>query len=252
MGKLGKGCLLGLIIVAIMTGALFAAPQSAVLEPKEERLNKETNNLNVLFVGVDREKLKMIALYTIDHEVSWRSAAIFIPIKTAVGNAVKTALLQDIYSQEGVAGVVKVLEEQLEVNISYYIKVDKAVLVKVAAIIDPIYAAGQPVDIANLFDMAVTPYDDYILGELVKEFSKPAVFFLALPEIFFSFRKHISTDFAITPSNLYLHYKIATGIKPSLLKKTIITGYDYYDRGKWMRVIPEDTWKRIVYRLTRE
>ncbi|MBS4024201.1 MAG: hypothetical protein KGZ96_00840 [Clostridia bacterium] len=219
----------------------------------EQRLNKKTDNLNVLFVGVGDGELKMACLYSIDYQETWRSAAIFFPNRTTVALPGEGAsnMLYRIYQDKGVEGLVKALEDKLEVDINYYIKVDRKVLQKVAEIIDPIYVEGEEIDITNLFDMEVTPHDDYILGELVKQFRKPTVYFFSLPELFFSFRKYISTDFAITPSNLYFHFKVATGIDPALLTKTILSGWDYYHQGEWIRVIPEDTWKNIVHRLTK-
>lgn len=216
-----------------------------------QHLNKETDNLNVLFIGIAEEQLKMVSLYSIDYQETWRSAAMFFPTRTQVEKAGEAILLEEIYTQEGVGGLTETLEQQLEIKVDYHIKVDRQVLVRVAEIIDPIYVEGEQVDIANLFDMEVTPHDDYILGELVKQFRKPSVFFFSLPELFISFRRYISTDFAITPSNLYLHYKVATGIDPTLLTKIIVPGHDYYRHDGWIRVIPEDTWKNIVYRLTK-
>jgi hypothetical protein len=234
--------------------AAAALGMSALSPVREQRLNRETDNLNVLFAGIGDEELMMVALYSIDYQETWRSAAIFFPVRatTAFPGQEAEHMLYRIYQAEGVEGLVKALEEKLEVKINYYIEVDRKILIRVAEIIDPIYVEGEAVDITNLFDMEVTPHDDYILGELVKQFRKPAVYFFALPELFFSFRRYISTDFAITPSNLYLHFKVARGIDPSLLTKTIVSGWDYYHRGEWIRVIPEDVWKNIVYRLTKE
>jgi hypothetical protein len=233
--------------------ALDGLNDSAFTPINQQRLNKETDNLNVLFVGVGDGELKMVCLYSIDYQETWRSAAMFFPNRTTVGLPGRDAgsILAGIYEAKGVEGLVKALEDKLEVSINYYIKVDRKVLQKVAAIIDPIYVEGEQVDITTLFDMKVTPHDDYILGELVKQFRKPAVYFFALPELFFSFRKYISTDFAITPTNLYFHFKVASGINPSLLTKTIVSGWNYHHQGEWVWVIPEDTWKNIVHRLTK-
>ncbi|MDW7675763.1 MAG: hypothetical protein SCK28_14635 [Bacillota bacterium] len=216
-----------------------------------EKLNQETENLNVLFIGVGDGELKMVSLYSIDHEDTWGSAAIFFPTVTTVAEGTSPLLLKDIYKQKGVDGIVLALEDKLEVAINYHIRVDREVLTKVAEIIDPIYVEGEEVDIHNLFDMEVSEHDDYILGQLVSQFRKPSVFFFSLPELFFSFRRHISTDFAITPSNLYLHYRVARNIEIEQLTKTIVSGWDYYYQGETVRIIPEDTWKNVVYRLTK-
>lgn len=226
------------------------AKQEAV--KKVERLNRETDNLNVLFIGVGDDELSMVSLYTIDHQHSWRSAAIFFPVKTVVTTQEKPTFLAEIYQNHGTADLVAALEQQLEVNIDYHVKVDRQVLKRLDQIIAPIYIDGEKVDITNLFDMTVTPYDDYIIGQLVEQLRQPSVYFFTLPELFVTFRRHIATDFPITPNNLYLHYQIARGIDPHKLTKTIVSGKDYFMAGEVVRQVSEDTWKNIIYRLTKE
>ena len=230
---------------------LLASPKPP--EKGQVELNAQTDNLNVLFIGVAEEELLMVSLYSIDYRDTWGSAAIFFPTRTvAAGSRASSSLatLGDIYQQGGVEALTDALEEKLRLEIDYHIRVDRQVLKRVAEIIDPIYVEGEEVDIHNLFDMEVTPHDDYILGELVKRLRQPSVYFFSLPELFISFRRHISTDFAITPSNLYLHYQIARQIRPELVHKTILTGNSYYHQGRLVQELPEEVWSNVVYNTT--
>lgn len=212
--------------------------------------NTETDNLNVLFVGIDDDQLKMVSMYSINHNNDFNSAAIFFPTYTLVNTNKSLEKLTDVYKRAGAPGITEVLSDKLEINIDYHILVHQGILTEVAKMIDPIYVAGEEVDLTNLFDMGITPHDDEILGKLVQEFRKPQVFFFSLPELFFSFRRHISTDFVITPSNLYLHYRIARGINADAVTKIIADGIDFTHQDKQFRLITDDTWRNIVYRNT--
>ncbi len=222
----------------------------AVMPPREfiphRRLNRQTDNLNVLFVGVDRQQLKMVALYSINSSNNFNSGAVFFPVHTCFGG--KT--LAEIYAGEGVKKIERLLEEELEIDIAYYVRMDKRVLSEVETFLAPIVVDGRQVEITNLFAMEVTPHDEEIIGELLRQLTRPSVYFVRLPQLVLAFKKYMDTDFQLTLENLILHFQIARRINTHKINKVIAGGDTKLLNGKKVLVVPDSILKNIVYQIT--
>ncbi len=219
--------------------------------PREEvqHLNRETDNLNILFLGLVEDQLKMAAVYSINHQDRMQSAAIFFPIRALVpGTGVSLA---DYYQLKGTAELEKVLEKILEVDIKYYLTIDAKVLDQVEKIIGPLVVDGKKIDLNQLFTMPAGSQDELVLGELLRRFCRPEVYFRHLPGLVKTAQRYITTDFPLTPENLWVHYQIASRIKPEELRKKIIPGTSLrLEKGLGWQ-LSDLVAKRVVYDLTR-
>ena len=237
-----------------VSGEVLSRPpetqQIALMPPKQlpnPHLNKSTDNLNVLFVGVAGQELKMVTVYSIDINGSFKSGAVFFPVNTYL----KGSTLEKHFQYNGVSYVQKLLEDELEIDISYYVKMDKKILSEVKTFIDPIIVDNKVIDIENLFNMKVTPQDEEILGKLMEQLTKPEVYFLQLPKLVFVFRKYMETDFRPNLENLKQHFKIARNIDTSGIIKVIAGGRKESVGDTTVWIVPETILKNIVYQVTK-
>ncbi|WP_366923723.1 hypothetical protein MFMK1_000636 [Metallumcola ferriviriculae] len=210
------------------------------------KLNRETDNLNVLFVGVDGEQLEMVAVYSINNRENFNSGAVFFPVNTYFSG--KT--LTETFRQKGVGGVRAILQTEMEVDISYFVLMDKRILAEVDSFLKPIVVNGEEVDINNLFKMEVTPNDEEILGQLMTQLTKPSVYFLRLPKLLIAFNRYMETDFRPTLDNLRLHFEIASHIDTKQINKVIAGGQGRYLNGQKVWVVPDTVLKNVVYQIT--
>lgn len=218
-------------------------------EPENKHLNTQSNNLNVLFLGVDGDKLLMCSLYSINYRDKMQSGAVFTPTFSLVPGESYT--FAQLYRREGVSGVKKVLEKEMEVHIAYHILIQRAVFDEIEKFIDPIYIDGEKVNLADLFTMKVGPKDQEILGALMREFTKPGTFFIDLPRLIFSAKKYVSTDFKINPKNLMLHYKIARGVDTTKITKVILPGRTKLIGGQKHYELLTYPLQNTIYEITR-
>ncbi len=225
--------------------------QQVALMPPDKlpnpHLNKTTDNLNVLFIGVESQELKMVTVYSIDISGSYKSGAVFFPVNTYL----KGSTLENHFQDNGVSYIQKLLEDELEIDISYYVTMDKKILSEVKTFIDPIVVDNKVIDIENLFTMKVTPRDEEILGKLMEQLTKPQVYFLQLPKLVFVFRKYMETDFRPNLTNLKQHFKIARNIDTSGIIKVIAGGRKVAVVDGTVWIVPDTILKNIVYQVTK-
>lgn len=239
----------------ITHGSPGAGPTSPAVNPEalstSRKQNQQTDNLNVLFIGADGKRLLMTSVYSINHhQTKMKSGAIFFPNHTLLQETGYPGTLEDIFRRDGPVEIMGLLEKALEIDIAYYVRIDKAVLREVEKFIDPIYVDGEKIELENLFDMQVTPKDQEILGALMEELTKPKVYFINLPRLVAAFRKYLETDFPINPSNLVLHYRIARNVDMDHITKVVLRGTNYRWRGKIVQVVPMEILRNIVYKVT--
>ncbi|KKM10760.1 hypothetical protein SY88_11765 [Clostridiales bacterium PH28_bin88] len=222
--------------------------QPAQLAPNLPLRNRETDNLNVLFLGADGDQLLMTAVYSINYKEDFRSGAVFFPVRTALD---RTSPLESVFREAGPKALVPLLEEALSVDIAYYVRIDRRVLSEVKKFVNPIVVDGQEVELENLFTMEISPRDDRILGALLAELTRPRVYFIHLPALVLAFHRYLETDFAINPENLWLHYRIAREVDTAAIPKVVAWGTVTLQAGEPVLLIPSTWLGGIIYDLTK-
>lgn len=219
------------------------------LTTANKHLNSQTDNMNVLFIGVDQGKLLACSIFTINHQDKLQAGGVFVP--TFARPLGYNLTFAQIYEKLGVKGLKKVLEKEMEIKIEIYYAIEREILKQIEKYINPIYIAGKQVELYNLFTMAATPEDEKILGALVRELTSPKVFFTKLPLLLADAKKYISTDFKINPKNLLLHYRIITGIDNTKVKKIILPTQKKIARGKLYHEIHSYHLQNTIYEITK-
>ncbi|MGF7184796.1 hypothetical protein GGQ84_000881 [Desulfitispora alkaliphila] len=230
-------------LIFVFLFLLFMAIPVTVIEANSNSGAKQ-DNLNILFLGVDQDQLEMISVYSVEQGGGYASRAYFFPVTSLAKTNRSLETFADVYASEGVESIVEILGHRLATDIDYHVVVDQQILSKVGSIIGPIVVNQEEIDIEELFSLS-TPYDDQILGEMLSSFKSPQVFFVQLPELFVAFRDHISTDFAITPTNLYTHYQLTRRIDVSKLQKVVVRVIDFEYEERKLCVIPQEQWISI-------
>ena len=220
--------------------------QEYEIEKPLPKRNKETDNLNILFIGADKDKLLMTAIYSIDYkdkEKNLKSGSVFFPKSTVVKYNGQSYTLQGLYNRYPDKDygyiLVEILEELLEVEIAYHVHMDKAVLQEANKILDPIIVNEERINIEDIFEIPATNQDHEVLGQLMKQLTRPTTYFYKLPALVIKSSRHMDTDFPLTPENLLLHFRIAREVKMEAIQKVILD-----------QDCPQDILKDIIYTIT--
>lgn len=236
-----------LFIAGLLWGAFFLFAYNPA-GAGSTSLNGQTDNLNVLFIGFEDDRLAMVAIYSINHRDQFQSGAVFFPLHGEVPGQ-KMDFWQ-YYREKGLLNLRQVLEESLDISIAYHVTIKNSIMDEVEKIIGPLTVNGRKIDLKGIFTMAPSPQDEEMLGELVRRLTRSEVYFWHLPRLCLTARHHISTDFPLTLDNLWLHYRIASQIKTQSLKKFILPlEYRFSREGiRWQ--FREELLKRIIHDLT--
>lgn len=212
--------------------------------------NKGLNNYNIMFFGIEDNKLQMLTVYSINKENKWQSGTVFIPTDSLVPGT-KYQYLADYFYQNGPEKVEQLVEEAMEINIDYYVEVDRNLLLEVEPFLEPIYVKGERVNLAQLFTKEITPEDEIILASLLKNLTQSSIYFGVLPKLVLTCKEYINTDFELSWTNLWVHYQIAKNIDTTAVKKKIISGkYLVLNKNKYW--IPnQEAWWNTVYEVTK-
>lgn len=225
-----------------------------VPEKKEEvsipHHNKELKNINIMFLGIEDDKLKMFSVYSINKENNWKSGTVFVPTNTLIPGT-KDTTVSELFYQEGPEEIKKVLEENMEIEIAYYVKVDRNLMSEVEPYIEPIYIDGEKINLARLFTMEITPKDEVILASLLKRFTNPSIYFGLLPKLVWTCKQYIETDFNLTWSNLFIHYEIAKNIDTTAVTKKVLPGKPEKVKGKLLWIPSQQAWLNSLYEVTK-
>lgn len=207
----------------LIVGTLWVALSFQLLGQTEAlgaTQNRETNNLNVLFIGFAEERLEMISIYSINHQDQMQSGAVFIPVQALLPD--ENLSFREYYQKHGLNSLKEKLADQLAIRIAYHVVVKNSIMDEVEKMIGIITVAGEQIDLKELFTMAPTPQDELILGELVQRLTRPEIYFWHLPRLCLVAQRHIATDFPLTVENLWLHYRIASQIPTDRIQKIIL------------------------------
>lgn len=208
--------------------------------------NGQTDNLNILFIGADRDRLLMTAIYSINYkgkDKNFKSGSVIFSANMQVMHDGKNYVLRELFKDLGEYEYSRVmreiLEELMNIHIAYHIIIDKAVLIEAERIIEPIVIDGQKINLEDIFEMPPSDKDEIILGQLMEQFTSPATFFSKLPALVFRSSRYIKTDFPLTSENLRLHFRIARNVNMDEINKVNL--------GK---NTPEDILRDIIYQIT--
>lgn len=212
----------------------------------DKHLNKLTNNTNILCLGINEKKLEMVSVYSINKE-NKKSAGIFLPTRTSVLVNGNLLTLAEIYREYGVKNLKKIISQCMEIEIPYYMEIDKNGLVQLSELIGPIYVENENIDIPHLFERPVSPNDDQILQSLAQEITKPQMV-LNYPKLIRIFINNVKSDVQI--GGLWDLYNIFKGLNHSELKKVILWGKKANINGKETYLIAPYDWHNTVYKAT--
>ncbi len=232
----------GLLLAGLLWAAFISAPVFA----------QKTDNLNVLFLGFEASKLEMIAVYSINHQQQMQSGALFVPVQALVPG--ETQNFRDYYQHRGIKPLQNKIAKMLDIKIAYHVIIDNQIMGEAEKIIGTIHVDGKRVDLKKLFTTPAGPKDEQILGEIMRRFTKKDVYFWKLPLLISASRRYVTTDFPLTVENLWLHYRIATGIPTDQIKKTILPlSYALIegdDCSSYYWQLNEQDLKTAIYNLT--
>jgi hypothetical protein len=214
-----------------------------------KRLNKQTNNMNVLFIGVEKDKLLACSIFSINYSDQYQAGAVFLPTYATAPNYKYT--FAQIYKKVGVEGLKQIIEKEMAIDIELYYKVERELLKQLESYIAPIYINGEKIELYNLFTMAVSPQDEEILGALVRELLKPGVFFTKLPWLLLDAAKYITTNFKITIQNLKFHYNNIVNLDSQNITKVVLPTEKRTVGGKTFRQISPYHMLNTIYEVTK-
>lgn len=212
--------------------------------------NKGLDNYNIMFFGIEDGKLQMLTVYSINEKNNWKSGTVFIPTDTLVPGT-GDQYMADYFYRNGPEKVKQLVEKAMEIEISYYVKVDRNLLLEVESYIDPIYVDGEKINLAQLFTKEITPQDEIILASLLKNLTKPSVYFGVLPKLVLTCKQYITTDFELNWPNLWVHYQIAKNIDTTGVTKKIISGKYLMVKNQKYWIPTQEAWWNMVYEVTK-
>lgn len=221
--------------------------QSEVRKLKTDKhLNQETDNTNILCLGIADNQLEMISIYSINKS-NKKSAGIFLPTKISIKVNNELLTLRQVYSKYGIKNLKKILAQCLEVNIPYHMVVDKQGLIELSELIGPLYVENENIDIPNLFVKPVSEKDDLILQSLAKKITQPKMV-LQMPKLIKIFINNVQSDIGI--SGLWDLYDVFKNLNHSQLTKIVLWGEKIQMAGKEYRFIDPYDWHNVVYEMT--
>ncbi|HHU31966.1 MAG: hypothetical protein ACOX1Y_07395 [Zhaonellaceae bacterium] len=222
---------------------------SKLLTLNSQRLNKKTDNMNVLFIGVDKGKLLACSVFTINYKDKYQAGGVFLPTYSRPPKYKYS--FAEIYEKAGVEGLKQVIEKEMGIKIELYYSIERELLKQIETYIDPIYINNQKLEIYNLFTMAVSPQDEEILGALTRELLKPGVFFTKLPRLLLDATKYIKTDFKVTFQNLKFHYNNIVNLDTHNIKKQVLPTHKKVSGNKIYYEIDAYHLHNSIYEITR-
>lgn len=240
------------LIGLFMAGLLWVAFTFYAVPPAQsggQLRNWETNNLNVLFIGFEDEQLEMVSVYSINYRDEMQSAAIFFPVHALVPG--QDISFREYYHELGLKKLRQLVEDNLGIQIAYHVTIRNSIMDEVEEIIGPIIIEEKKMELSRIFTTPPTPQDQLVLGELVKRFTRPEVYFWRLPRLCLAAHRHVTTDFPLTAENLWFHYRIASQIPTVQIRKVILpTRLVATDKGP-VRQLDDTLLTRVIYDLTK-
>lgn len=222
-------------------------------KPKTVPLNSQTDNFNILLLGVDRDKLEMVSVYSINHHLKTtplKSVSLFFPTNSAFIYKGRKRGLEEIFASGGWESVAEVLEKEMYIGINYYVKIDRQALRDLEKYFDPIYVDGEKVEMETLFVRRTSNEDDRIIARILKQVLRPEVFFRYIPSLVFSIHRDIESNLSFSPRNLAFYYRIAKRLSTKRVEKIVLSGSTEWQDGNKVNIPPQEALACAIYRAT--
>lgn len=213
----------------------------------------KTDNLNVLFLGFESNKLEMISVYSVNHQDQMQSGAVFVPVQSLVPG--ETLVFRDYYKNQGINRLKDKIEKILDIKIAYHVIIDNQIMEEAEKITGPIMVEGKRIDLKKIFTAPAGPQDEQVLGQLMARFTQKEVYFWKLPLLIKAYKRYVTTDFPLTIENLLLHYRIASKIPTDKIKKVILPctfrPAEVGDRRIYFWQLDEEYLSEVIYSITK-
>lgn len=216
-------------------------------------LNTLTDNFNILLLGVDKEKLEMVCVYSINHHFKNppRSVSLFFPVNSVLQYKGKKETLDSIYAVGGWQALEEILEKEMFIDIAYYVKIDRQALRDLEQYFEPIYVDGEKVEMETLFVRRTSNKDDRIIARILKQVLRPEVFFRYIPSLVFGINRDIESNFNFTPQNLVFHYRLAKKLSTKRIEKIVLFGTTDWQEGRRVNIPRKEDLGSAIYLATR-
>lgn len=212
---------------------------------KDKHLNKKTDNTNLVILGVDKNELEVISIYSIN-ERNKKSAGVFLSTQTALKVGRDLLSLEDIYNKYGARSLKNLISKTMEIDIPYYMEVDKRGLVELSDIIGSVYVDEENVDVPNLFTKSPSSGDDAILQGLAKEVTKVKI--RDYPKLLAIFKNNVQSDLGV--QGVYSLYKIFKNLNHAELSKIVLGGEKIEKKGERLIIVAPYDWHNMIYQMT--
>lgn len=215
-------------------------------------LNNLTENFNILLLGVDKEKLEMVCVYSINHhfEDPPKSVSLFFPVNSLLQYKGKKETLDSIYAEGGWQALEEVLEKEMFIDIAYYVKIDRQALRDLEKYFEPIYVDGEKVQMETLFVRRTSNEDDRIIARILKQVLRREVFFRYIPSLVFGINRDIESNFSFTPQNLAFHYQLAKKLSTKRIEKIVLFGTTDWQEGRRVNIPRDEDLGSAIYLAT--
>ncbi|MFZ5641425.1 MAG: LCP family protein [Bacillota bacterium] len=216
--------------------------------PPNRYMNRTTDNINIMYFWTDGPQLKVISVTSFNKKT--RQAAIMvIPLHTRVSSDGST--LADLYLKEGRPGVKKLLEERLEISIPNFVHVNQEALRKLSDLIGSFTINGNTVTMADAFEQtaAGNRTDDREIVKAVGSRVLTPGIVLKVPKLLWIFTNDIRTNFS-TDQMIQL-FNLSRQMNLGEMRKITLPGTEYPYGGKPYLFVGSETWKNIIYDVTK-
>lgn len=244
----GKGQPSSRIAVKAASHQLSASPGHAPFP-----LNTRTENFNILLLGVDKDKLEMVCVYSINHHFKDppKSVSLFFPVNSLLQHKGEKKTLDRIYAVGGWQALEEVLEKKMFIDIAYYVKIDRQALRDLERYFEPIYVDGEKVEMETLFVRRTSDEDDRIIARILKQVLRREVFFRYIPSLVFGVSKDIESNFSFTPQNLVFHYHLAKKLSTKRVEKRVLFGTTDWQEGRRVNIPRDEDLGSAIYLATK-
>jgi len=243
-----------------------APPQTPVqtpvltLEEASTALNRETDSLNVMYIWTDDDLLKVISV-TIFNRTTGQTGIAVIPLNTVTdnGNVVnldgdvgkRHLTVRELYREKGREGVRNFLAKKLEVEIKNYIHVNQPALQKVSDIIGDLEVSGSKTTMLESFEQTaagIRTDDREVVRAVAAQVLQPRMI-AEIPRLLWIFTHDIRTNF--TTREMVDIFYLSRQMNLQQMRKTALPGQEYKSADMTRLFVSEQTWKNILYEITR-
>ncbi len=210
-------------------------------------LNKKQSCINILYLWEEAGRLKVASIMTLNKS-NKKPAVLVIPLNTCIGRNYET--VQETYQAYGKDGVLRALQNTLEVKIDNYVILGHAAMVGLSDVLGNLTLGQDRISMVNALEQSVAGIrtnDDTIVQEVARQAIRPRTL-LQLPKIIQLFKEHVETDLSIQQVLYLLNYTKSLNV--DVTKKVVLPGEEHIPGYQGRRVISSVTWHNIMYWIT--